>query len=324
LGIISILSINSAAAFAAEKPESPVTPKNIVYEKYISEGNFFVVLIPKGWGKEEKNFSYAYTKTGDKVCGVELSGPHNAAGCVPVEKVPGSGGEVIQIKQGNVGTFYKLRLGVTNITKADYLDEAGIKKHGLIVILTLFIEGNPPQEKDFKVHVGQKIIMDKYLVYVEEIRGTVKGLVTLRIEEISNSPYKDDARPTISVLYYEYGQFFKSYERYINLKTGTFTRLAPEKDVYITNTAVAGREAKKFEIETFELILLPFDLPDFKEGIMYEIVPPSKKVTVIERYIVIPAEKGFYVLNYRASPDIVKSVEGIFEKVLNSFEPLIK
>ncbi|MEK7142077.1 MAG: hypothetical protein AAB818_00650 [Patescibacteria group bacterium] len=169
-------------------------------------------MIPKGWDKEEKNFSHAYTKTGDKVCGVELSLPHN----------------------------------------------------------------------------------------------------------------KDDARPTISVLYYEYGQFFKSYERYINLKTGTFTRLAPEKDVYITNTAVAGREAKKFEIEKFELILLPFDPPDFKEGIMYEIVPPSKKVTVIERYIVIPAEKGFYVLNYRASPDIVKSIEGIFEKVLNSFEPLIK
>ena len=50
-----------------------------------------------------------------------------AAGCVPAEKVSGSGGEVIQIKQGNVGTFYKLRLGVTNIIKADYIDDAGIK-----------------------------------------------------------------------------------------------------------------------------------------------------------------------------------------------------
>ena len=107
-----------------------------------------------------------------------------AAGCVPVEKVSGSGGELIQIKQGNVGTFYKLRIGVTNIIKADYIDDAGIKKHGLIAILTLFIEGNPPQEKDFKVHAGQKIIMDKYSVYVEEIRGTVKGLVTLRIKSI--------------------------------------------------------------------------------------------------------------------------------------------
>lgn len=199
-------------AFASEKLENLVKSENIVYEKYISEGNFFTVLIPIGWAKEEKNFSHAYTKTGDKVCGVELAWPHN----------------------------------------------------------------------------------------------------------------KNDARLTISVLYYEYGQFFKSYERYINLKTGTFTRLAPEKDVHITNTAVAGRETKKFEIEKFELIPLPFNPPDFKEGIVYEIVPPSKKVTVIERYIVIPAEKGFYVLNYTASPDIVKSIEGIFEKVLNSFKLLIK
>lgn len=209
-GVIAIVSISHVSAF--EKPESPLNPNNIVYEKYISEGNSFVVLIPKGWVKEEKDFSYAYTKTGDKVRGVELSGPHN----------------------------------------------------------------------------------------------------------------KDDARLTISVLYYEYGQFFKSYGKYISLKTGSFTRLAPGKDVPITNTAVAGRQAKKFEIEKFELIPLPFDPPDFKEGIMYEIAPPSKKVTVIKRYIVLPAEKGFYVLNYSASPDIVKSIEGIFEKVLNSFEPLIK
>ncbi len=207
-GIIAILSISPVSA--SEKPESPVIPKDIVYEKYLSEGNSFVVLIPKGWGKKEKDFPYAYTKT--KVCGVELSGPHN----------------------------------------------------------------------------------------------------------------EDDTRPTISVLYYEYGQFIKSYEKYINLIIGTFTRLTPEQDVYLTNMAVAGREAEKFEIETYELIPLPFKRPDFEEGIIYQIVPPSKKVTVIARYIVIPAEKGFYVLNYSASLDIVKSIEGIFEKVLNSFEPLIK
>ena len=38
-----------------------------------------------------------------------------------------NGGEVIQIKQGNVGTFHELRLGVTNIIKTDYIDEAGTK-----------------------------------------------------------------------------------------------------------------------------------------------------------------------------------------------------
>jgi len=204
-GFLVLVFLNPVSA--SEKPESPVAPKNIAYEKYTSEGNFFVVLIPRGWGKEEKNFPYAYTKT--KVCGIKLSGPHN----------------------------------------------------------------------------------------------------------------KDDARLTISVLYYEYGQFFQSYEHYINLQIGTFTRLTPEKDVYVTNMAVAGRKAEKFEIETYELILLPFVMPNFKEGIRYEIVPPSKKVTVIARYIVIPSEKGFYVLNYRSPEDMAKEYESVFNKIVSSFEP---
>ncbi len=109
-------------------------------------------------------------------------------GCVPVEKVPGSGGELIQIKQSTVGAFEGLKIGVTNIVKAEYTNESGAKKQGLIAVLTLFIDGNPPQEKDFQAHAGQKIMMDRYSVYVEEIRGTDKGLVTLRIEDISKSP----------------------------------------------------------------------------------------------------------------------------------------
>lgn len=109
-------------------------------------------------------------------------------GCVPVEKVPGSGGELIQIQQGSVGTFHELRLGVANIVEVDHTDQAGAKKRGLMAALTLFIDGNPPQEKDFKVHAGQTITMSKYSVYVEEIRGTSKGRVTLRIEDTSKAP----------------------------------------------------------------------------------------------------------------------------------------
>ena len=50
-GVIAILSISPVSAF--EKPESPVNPKNIVYERYISDGNFFTALIPKDWEKDE-------------------------------------------------------------------------------------------------------------------------------------------------------------------------------------------------------------------------------------------------------------------------------
>lgn len=106
------------------------------------------------------------------------------AGCVPSEKVPGSGGEVIRIRQGNVGTFHELRLGVMNIFEADHVDEAGAKKKGLTAELSLSIDGNPPQEKNFKVRAGQKIVLGSYSAYVEEIRGTVKGLVTLRLERL--------------------------------------------------------------------------------------------------------------------------------------------
>lgn len=103
-------------------------------------------------------------------------------GCVPSERVPGSGGEVIRIRQGNVGTFHELRLGVMNIFEADHVDEAGAKKNRLTAALSLSIDGDPPQEKHFKVQAGQKIVFGGYSVYVEVIRGTVKGLVTLRLE----------------------------------------------------------------------------------------------------------------------------------------------
>lgn len=107
-----------------------------------------------------------------------------AAGCVPVERAPGSGGEVIRIKQGNAAAFHKLRLGVTNIARADFTDEAGMNKRGSVAGLTLVVEGDPPQEKDFQVHAGQRIVMAGYSVYLEEIRGTLKGTVTLRVEEL--------------------------------------------------------------------------------------------------------------------------------------------
>jgi len=50
-GVIAILSISPVSAF--EKPESPVNPKNIDYENFISDGNFFTALIPQDWEKDE-------------------------------------------------------------------------------------------------------------------------------------------------------------------------------------------------------------------------------------------------------------------------------
>lgn len=106
------------------------------------------------------------------------------SGCVPSEKVPGSGGELLRIRQGNVGAFHDLRLGVANIVEADQVGEAGSNERRLSAVLSLSIDGPPPQEENFKVQAGQKIVLGKYSVYVEEIRGTVKGMVTVRMERL--------------------------------------------------------------------------------------------------------------------------------------------
>ena len=75
-------------------------------------------------------------------------------------------------------------MGVMNIYETEYVDKAGAKKQGLKVELSLFLDGTPAGKK-FMVRTGQTVTLGKYSVYVEEIRGTVKGLVILRIEEIS-------------------------------------------------------------------------------------------------------------------------------------------
>lgn len=50
---VFVLAVFLNPVSASEKPESPVNPKNIVYEKYISDGNFFTAMIPQDWEKDE-------------------------------------------------------------------------------------------------------------------------------------------------------------------------------------------------------------------------------------------------------------------------------
>jgi hypothetical protein len=61
LGIVAILSISSAAAFAAETAD---------FIEFVSEGKHFSVQIPSGWEKDESFFLKAYEE-----CGVRLRAP---------------------------------------------------------------------------------------------------------------------------------------------------------------------------------------------------------------------------------------------------------
>lgn len=74
-----------------------------------------------------------------------------------------------------------------------------------------------------------------------------------------------------------------------------------------TEAVVAGRKARTF----------------VKDDVAY--VPPSrmdtKEVPMSEEHFVVPAEKGFYVLMYRAPSSLFAKNRGAFKKVLAGFKP---
>lgn len=109
-----------------------------------------------------------------------------AYGCTQIDKTPVlSESEIIEIRQGNVGRFDNLKIGLENVNKSDYTNDKGEKKRGLVAMLCLFVEGNPPQEKKFEVYAGQNVKMDKYLVYVQEIRKGLTESVILQINKVT-------------------------------------------------------------------------------------------------------------------------------------------
>lgn len=50
----------------------------------------------------------------------------------------------------------------------------------------------------------------------------------------------------------------------------------------------------------------------------------DKKVAIQEEHLVIPTEKGFYVLEYTAPPGLINEYRPIFEKFKESFTMLAK
>jgi len=78
----------------------------------------------------------------------------------------------------------------------------------------------------------------------------------------------------------------------------------------VKNVKIAGRPARQFDRTSFEF------------------VPPnlahSKKVAIFERYAVIVAKEGFFVLNYYAPMDAARANIKHYEALLASFKPLVR
>lgn len=119
--------------------------------------------------------------------------------------------------------------------------------------------------------------------------------------------------PMISVHYYAQGNLLhKTIGGFINLhaQSALGANLDGEEYSPVRIESVAGRPAKVFDRKVCKYI------PP-------EVLNP-KKIAIYERFVVMPASEGFYVLRYSAPEDTAEKYQGVFEKVISSFEPLIQ
>lgn len=127
---------------------------------------------------------------------------------------------------------------------------------------------------------------------------------------------------TISVLHYSGERRFTTPDAFIHNKLNSLVRIDYEREALITDTKVAGRPAKAFRIKTFKLVYLPqLAMSPMREGIVYELSPPHKQIDMVERYLVVPASKGYFVLSYCAPERMVEEHRGVFDQVVGSFQP---
>ena len=136
---------------------------------------------------------------------------------------------------------------------------------------------------------------------------------------------RDGAAATISLLYYSGEKFFTDHRQYITARLNSMVREDHNEKKEMVPVVVAGLKGVTFSMKTFELVsrsslrIMP-PKPDDGSRI-YEIVPPSKKVIMAERFIVLPAGKGFSVLHYRAPEDTAEEYRKLFDTVTGSFQP---
>lgn len=123
----------------------------------------------------------------------------------------------------------------------------------------------------------------------------------------------DGIAPSISVKYYARGNtLFKSAEEFVRIHSKPVAGLGLAGDKYglVTGMKLAGRTATTFERRK----------SDFARPRQVE----NKAIPVFERYIVLPAKGGFYVLNYYSVFSEAKAGFPAFEGVIRSFEPMVK
>lgn len=114
---------------------------------------------------------------------------------------------------------------------------------------------------------------------------------------------------SISLLYYAQDHArFKTWEKYISTQRATKNRIKGEASGQMKDTVVNNRHAKTFDKRSYDMV------PPYS--------PKAVKVEMFERFLVVPAKKGFYVLSFKSAKPDAKRYLGTFESVLRSFKPV--
>ena len=105
-----------------------------------------------------------------------------------------------------------------------------------------------------------------------------------------------------------YAEEYRTPERFIHdLINPTFKPQGAERDP-LTDVIISGRKAKALDIKKFRYPMAGME---------------GQPVKTVERYVVFPAAKGFYVFLYDAPANIAEANRWIFEKILESFDPAV-
>lgn len=108
------------------------------------------------------------------------------AACNRVDAVPDLPGatdeSTLRIQEASQGHYGNLFIGVGNIKRSEYTDEAGAKKTGLTAWLFIANDSGPKNETKINVHPGQKVTAGAYTFLVQEIRKAKRGSVCLQFE----------------------------------------------------------------------------------------------------------------------------------------------
>lgn len=145
-----------------------------------------------------------------------------------------------------------------------------------------------------------------------------------------HGPWRGEIGLRIAVHYYGNGGLqYRSLEHYLNVFAKPALGVALEGSEYgpVADIKLAGRAAKVFERRKNEFVPLgnPIDRadkPEQQDPRVYERREMmARPVPVRERFVVLPAEGGFFALRYTAGQADFEAFLPDFEKVLAGFVP---